>query len=242
MKFSIILLLTFCLLGVKNTLAKPKFNVEILVRDNYTGEPISNVEILVKQKGELLLTDVSGRIYLKEISEERLTIEISHAAYRHEIRHEYFKARQRKDCSFNYRLQPGRELLNQHLKPIIDKEIAKLQSIDSAQYLPCDQDSTPERLNAQFPGGMKMFRHYISSNLIYPEESIDMEEQGKVYLSFIIEKDGSISNIKVERGVSTPLDREAKRLIQEMPDWIPSYCNGRPEATRLRIPLIFKLN
>ena len=82
---------------------------------------------------------------------------------------------------------------------------------------------------------------FINENVNYPETSIEMNEQGRVFLQFIVEKDGSITNVKVDRGVSIDLDREAKRVIQRMPRWIPGQVNGRNVRSRCRIPINFRL-
>ena len=69
-------------------------------------------------------------------------------------------------------------------------------------------------------GPMAMMR-WINGNIKYPQTSIEMNEQGRVFLSFVVEKDGSITNVRVERGVSLDLDSEAKRVVKKMPKWIP---------------------
>lgn len=96
-------------------------------------------------------------------------------------------------------------------------------------------------VEASFPGGTAALNRFIVSNIQYPETSIDMEEQGKVYLSFVVEKDGSISSLKVERGVSKDLDREAKRVLRSMPKWNAGEAGGRKVRTRCRLPIVFTL-
>ncbi|MCR9171741.1 MAG: TonB family protein [bacterium] len=97
-------------------------------------------------------------------------------------------------------------------------------------------------VEASFPGGAAALQSYIVNNIQYPETSIDMDEQGKVYLSFVVGSDGSISQVKVERGVSKDLDREAKRVVRSMPKWIPGEAGGKKVATRCRLPIVFTLN
>lgn len=95
---------------------------------------------------------------------------------------------------------------------------------------------------AFFDGGAAAMQRWISENVVYPQTSIEINEQGKVYLSFVVEKDGSISNIAIERGVSPDLDREAKRLLRAMPKWIPGESKGQKARTRCRLPINFTLN
>jgi protein TonB len=96
-------------------------------------------------------------------------------------------------------------------------------------------------VEAGFPGGAAELHRWIVSNVQYPETSIEMEDQGRVYLSFVVEADGSISNIKVEKGVTRELDREAKRLARKMPRWTPGEAGGRKVRTRGRLPIVFTL-
>lgn len=97
-------------------------------------------------------------------------------------------------------------------------------------------------VEAQFPGGAAELQRWIADNVQYPQTSIEMDEQGRVYLSFVVESDGSISNIAIERGVSPDLDREAKRLVRSMPKWTPGEAGGRKARTRCRLPINFTLN
>jgi TonB family protein len=99
----------------------------------------------------------------------------------------------------------------------------------------------PYSVDASFPGGNSGMSKYISQNVVYPTVSIEMNEQGRVYLSFVIEKDGSISNLIVERGISVDLDQEAKRIVNEMPNWLPAEQDGYKVRTRVRLPVNFVL-
>lgn len=97
-------------------------------------------------------------------------------------------------------------------------------------------------LEASFPGGVVALQRWISENVQYPQTSIEMNEQGKVYLSFVVETDGSISNISIERGVSPDLDKEAKRVLRKMPNWEAGEAKGKKARTRCRLPINFTLN
>ena len=96
-------------------------------------------------------------------------------------------------------------------------------------------------VEAEFIGGAQALMKYISSNIQYPPTSIEMNEQGKVYLSYVVEPDGSISNVVVERGVSPDLDKEAKRVVRSMPNWKPGESKGKKSRTRCRLPINFQL-
>jgi len=95
---------------------------------------------------------------------------------------------------------------------------------------------------AVFPGGKGAMMQWISKTVVYPQTSIEMNEQGRVYVTFVVEKDGSISTIDVIRGVSPDLDKEAKRTIRKMPKWTPAKSNGRAVRSSYRLPINFQLN
>ena len=96
--------------------------------------------------------------------------------------------------------------------------------------------------DASFIGGPSAMQAWIAKNVRYPEASIQLGEQGKVYVSFVVEPDGSISNVIVERGVSDDLDKEAKRVIRAMPHWKPGKNNAKSVRARCRFPVNFVLN
>lgn len=97
-------------------------------------------------------------------------------------------------------------------------------------------------VEAAFPGGPAAMQKWIADNVQYPQTSIEMNEQGRVYVSFVVEPDGTISNIAIERGVSPDLDREAKRLMRKMPKWVAGEAKGKKARTRCRLPINFTLN
>ena len=97
-------------------------------------------------------------------------------------------------------------------------------------------------ISAEFPGGSSVMMKWINDNLVYPQISIENNHQGRVFVSFVIEKDGSITNVKVERGISVDLDKEAQRIVRKMPKWIPGESAGILVRSRIRLPINFTLN
>lgn len=96
-------------------------------------------------------------------------------------------------------------------------------------------------IEAEYYGGFVAMQGFISDNLKYPEVDRMIGEQGKVYLSFIIEKDGSVSNVEVERGVTTTIDREASRVVRLFPKWKPAENAYGVVRTRVRLPINFTI-
>lgn len=92
-----------------------------------------------------------------------------------------------------------------------------------------------------FPGGEGAMFSYISNNLQYPEKAQKNGIQGRVVVKFIVEKDGSISNVEVNRSVDPDLDNEAIRVIKNMPKWNPAKQNGTEVRAYYDVPVAFRL-
>lgn len=90
----------------------------------------------------------------------------------------------------------------------------------------------------QFPGGIKACEQFIKENLRYPDTGSDV--QGRVIVSFMVERDGSLSDIKVVRGLDPAFDEEALRVVKMMPKWSPGVTDGKISVMRYTIPIIFK--
>ena len=93
----------------------------------------------------------------------------------------------------------------------------------------------------QFPGGMAGMMQYLSSNLRYPRDAREAGTQGRVIVSFIVEKDGSISNAKVAKPTYSSLDEEALRVVSAMPNWTPGKQNGEAVRVKYSVPVSFRL-
>ena len=93
----------------------------------------------------------------------------------------------------------------------------------------------------QFPGGAPKLMEYLSQNIRYPKDAMEANKQGRVIVTFVVEKDGSISDAKVVKSVDPSLDEEALRVINTMPDWTPGKQNGEPVNTKYTVPITFRL-
>jgi periplasmic protein TonB len=108
----------------------------------------------------------------------------------------------------------------------------------------CQKDSSSKDLiysqsDAQYPGGFQAYRKYIDENLKVPKKLKRTNIQGKVTVEFIVEKDGTVSDVK---SVGKVLDEEAVRLVKENPTkWIPAQQNGKAVRLRKTLPVSFKL-
>lgn len=102
----------------------------------------------------------------------------------------------------------------------------------------------PDNLNSDssFVGGTPQLQYFIQNNIQYPQDAIEQNIQGKVYVKFVVEKDGTVSYVKIDKGVDPLLDKEALRVIRSMPKWKPAYSKGRPVRSVNRLPISFTLN
>ena len=92
-----------------------------------------------------------------------------------------------------------------------------------------------------FPGGPSALMQYLSSNIKYPVVAQENGVQGRVVVSFLVERDGSITDVQVARSVDPSLDREAQRVVRNMPRWIPGKQNGQAVRVKYNVPVAFRL-
>lgn len=116
-----------------------------------------------------------------------------------------------------------------------DKKVKKAQThkdttADDKVYKVCEQMPTYE-------GDDAALMKYLGENLKYPEEAKERGQQGRVVVGFIVEKDGSLTDVKVLRSVDRALDAEALRVVKGMPKWIPGRQNGQCVRVRYLLPI-----
>lgn len=93
----------------------------------------------------------------------------------------------------------------------------------------------------EFPGGLEALLKYLHNTLKYPAVAENKKEQGRVVVEFVVDKDGSVTDTKIVRGVSQELDEEALRVVREMPKWKPGKQKGEIVRTKYTLPVMFKL-
>ena len=94
----------------------------------------------------------------------------------------------------------------------------------------------------QYRGGEEAMMKYVADNIKYPQEAKDKNISGRVFVSFVIEKDGSVNEVKVVRGIGGGCDEEAARVIKGMPKWEPGMQKGKPVRVNYMMPINFKLS
>lgn len=93
----------------------------------------------------------------------------------------------------------------------------------------------------QFPGGQGVMMKYLAANIKYPASAVKAKKQGRVIVSFVIQKDGSVTNARIVKSVDPELDAEALRIVKAMPNWTPGTQDGKPVNVRYTIPVVFSL-
>jgi protein TonB len=93
----------------------------------------------------------------------------------------------------------------------------------------------------EFPGGMQAMIEYLNTNIKYPKDAIKQEVGGRVMVMFVVETDGSLSNVRVARKVFPSLDAEAVRVVKSMPKWKPGKEKGRLVRVNFTMPIVFSV-
>ncbi len=113
---------------------------------------------------------------------------------------------------------------------VIDNETEKADEI----FIVVEESAVPK-------GGMPAFYKMASENLRYPAQARRMNVEGKVFVEFVVDKEGKISNIVVVKGIGAGCDEEAIRILKLSPDWLPAKQRGKPVKQRIVLPIFFKL-
>jgi TonB family protein len=132
--------------------------------------------------------------------------------------------------------------INFALAPDADttKAVTPTFSIASAQS-GSDPVFTSVEQVPEFKGGLEAFGKFLATNMKYPKAARDNNVQGRVIITFVVEKDGSLSNMKVVRGIGSGCDEEAVRVLSISPAWKPGIQNGKPVKVQYSVPISFTL-
>ncbi|MDR0507856.1 MAG: energy transducer TonB [Dysgonamonadaceae bacterium] len=117
----------------------------------------------------------------------------------------------------------------------VEKEI-NTSNIPEEEAIHAEADVMP-----QFEGGYSALVRFIYNNMEYPVVALKQRIQGRVWCSFIVNKDGSISDVRIEQGVYAFLDDEALRVMQIMPPWTPGTIAGKQVRVKIYLPVVFKI-
>jgi periplasmic protein TonB len=132
---------------------------------------------------------------------------------------------------------------------VFDSEADKETLVDVAPIVAAKEEKEEEETQIfyiveempLFPGGEAALRDFIAKSINYPVIAQENGVQGKVYVSFIVDKDGGISDAKIARSVDPSLDKEALRVVNTLPKWKPGKQRGRPVRVSYTVPISFRL-
>ncbi len=97
------------------------------------------------------------------------------------------------------------------------------------------------RVQPEFPGGQREMMRYMQRTISYPAEEEAVGVEGRVFVQFVVDKTGKVTDVEVKRGVSHGLDAEAVRAVRAMPNWTPGMLQDRPVRVRYVLPIMFKM-
>lgn len=141
----------------------------------------------------------------------------------------------------------ARGVVNQEGSDDADKFKAVQEQVVVKEPEPVEEKPKEEKIfvaveqPAEFPGGTAAMMKWLNNNIRYPEAAQQNDIQGKVVVNFVVEKDGSIAQVKIAKGVDKDLDREAIRVVKKMPRWQPGKNNGVPVRSYFNLPVTFRL-
>jgi protein TonB len=124
---------------------------------------------------------------------------------------------------------------------VIEQRIFEDLNIEKEEEEVADEIFTIVENQPEPVGGMRAFYDYVANNLKYPAEARRSNIEGRVFIEFVVEKDGSLTDIKILKGIGGGCDQEAIRIIQNAPKWIPGKQRGRPVRVKMILPIYFKL-
>ncbi|MDR2825137.1 MAG: energy transducer TonB [Prevotellaceae bacterium] len=127
------------------------------------------------------------------------------------------------------------------IKQAMEEQFAKTaeEPIQSLDELDPDKTYLVVDVMPVFPGGRTAMLKFLTSTMQYPQDAQRRKVQGQVVCNFVVDTDGKVVDIKVEKKIDPVLDREAIRILQQMPQWIPGERLGRPVRVRFSIPFNF---
>lgn len=144
---------------------------------------------------------------------------------------------------------PNEELIKEEIKIDFNIEINENTVMPDLAYQPAvtEPEENPDEIfvvvetTASPKGGIAQFYEYISANLVYPPPARRMRVEGKVFVEFVINKDGTITDVKAVKGIGAGCNEEAVRVIQNAPAWNPAKQRGKPVRQKMVLPIYFKM-
>jgi len=133
----------------------------------------------------------------------------------------------------------------------IDIDVEADENTEVEEYIPVEQEDEESADEQQifmvveampeFPGGMNELNKYLAENIKYPQMAKESGIQGRVFVTFVVERDGRVTDVRVLRGIGGGCDEEAVRVVKNMPKWTPGKQRGKPVRVQFNLPVKFTL-
>lgn len=143
---------------------------------------------------------------------------------------------------------PDEQEIKEDLKINFDVEVSEDTKVEAVQVVeaPVEKEDVEQIFSvveesAAPKGGLQAFYKYVGEKLKYPAQARRMGTEGKVFVEFVVNRDGSLVDVKVMRGIGAGCDEEAIRVVQSAPAWTPGKQRGKPVRQKMVIPINFKL-
>ena len=133
------------------------------------------------------------------------------------------------DININAEVEQN-EVIEEYVAPeVVEEEVVEQEIFQIVEEMPA------------FPGGEAKLMEYVGKNIKYPQIARETGIQGRVFIGFVVEPDGSVSNVKLLRGIGGGCDEEAMRVVKSMPKWKPGKQRGKAVRVSYMLPVNFKL-
>lgn len=142
---------------------------------------------------------------------------------------------------------PDEEEIEEEIDVVIDVEIAEETVIEDIVFDDAPEEEVADQIftivedQPEPIGGLRAFYQYVGERLKYPNQARRMGIQGKVFVQFVVDKDGKLNDVEAIKGIGAGCDEEAVRVISGAPHWKPGKQRGRPVKVRMILPITFKL-
>ena len=141
---------------------------------------------------------------------------------------------------------PDEEEIEEEIEVELDVEVTEETEVAEIIFDEAPEEEVADQIfqiveePATFPGGLSAFAKYLKKNLKYPRQAQRMGIEGRVFVQFVVEKDGVLTDIKVVKGIGAGCDEEAARVIRNTPNWKPGKQRGKPVRQRMIQSIVFK--
>ena len=142
---------------------------------------------------------------------------------------------------------PDEEEIEEEIEVELDLEVTEEEVVEDFVFEEAPEEEVDEIFTIvedqpAFPGGNAAFYKFVASNMTYPAQARRMGIEGRVFVQFVVDKDGAVTEVKAVKGIGAGCDREAERVLNSSPKWTPGKQRGRSVKVRMVLPIIFKLN